>query len=174
MIKKLQSNEIRAKRVSRKKPRLTGRTVVIIFIVAAVLTAVTAAVICVLAAGSGHKADKREYSDAVLRASPDGGHIISIREWRCGGATGADIYYRPVGDGRAKNTLVSTEHFENGALPVSDGDFRIEWNDDSVTVRLRSHAQGETDDDSTWRAVKYSFGSAGTTSGTDKDGNALY
>lgn len=97
-------------------------------------------------------------SDLVI-TSPNGKYTIIIKEWGTIGGTGAEVY-------SLKNTNVNalTELFavrigdtwaDDGCYPFRDGNYEMEWHENSVTIRYSSGARSETPAPSTWRTQTF-------------------
>ena len=80
--------------------------------------------------------------------SPDGEHVITVREstFLMGGSV--DIYYRPSGEKnlfpwQEPGTCVGTFALDDGLCPFESGSCEVTWSDGGVTIRFPRYKSAE-------------------------------
>lgn len=98
----------------------------------------------------------KDYLDNIVLRSPDDKYTLIVKEWDTIGAGGADIYYSPQMDMFGIFTFKLGEiHTDYGVHPFHNGNYVIDWNNNSVVIHYRSGRNNETDNPNTWEKVCY-------------------
>ena len=95
----------------------------------------------------------RNYLDELTIQSPSGKFTLIIKEWETIGGAGAKIYCTKDGRNSKKLGEIITD---DCVLPFHDGNYTLEWKEDTVVIRYFSGRAGQhTGDPNTWETVRY-------------------
>ena len=102
-----------------------------------------------------------EYLENLEIISPNGQAKLLIKEWGTIGGTGADIYLIEIYDNGLEGVKkeIGYTSSDDCCYPFKEGNYWVEWTDDSLTIIYYQGRQSErVDEPTTWQGrLDYQF-----------------